>query len=408
MSYNQGCGIVLLLMNRFLLFVCLLILIFAEIFRVYLVMPYPGSQVKNTILFAHWLNVNITWIRILSGAVLLGIIFSLFAKGQAWEKLILSVTVISYGAVFYLFNYKLAADKIFYQPNINVNSYANDSLDRSKLVIGVTIQGEAKAYPIQLIGYHHQVRDTVGNTEVMITYCTVCRTGRVFSPLVKGKSESFRLVGMDHFNALFEDRSTKSWWQQATGRAIAGPLKGTVLKEFPSNQLTLDAWLRKHPDSKIMRPDMTFMDNYFRLEDYDKGRMRSDLVRRDFVSWNPKAWVIGVKNGNVSKAYDWNQLVAKRIIEDSIANMPVLLTIESDTTSFHAYDRRVKGVVLNFIKNSENDLLTDQNTKSTWNVDGLCIDGPLKDQRLTPVQAYNEFWHSWQTFQANTERYITN
>lgn len=398
----------LLLMNRFLLFVCLLILIFAEIFRIYLVMPYPGSQVKDTILFAHWLNVNITWIRLLAGAIIIVSIISLFTKGRIWEKIILSVTVVSYGVIFYLFNYKLAADKIFYQPNVNNTSSAADSLDKNKLVIGVSIDGEAKAYPIQLIGYHHQVRDTVGNTEVMITYCTVCRTGRVFSPVINGKSESFRLVGMDHFNALFEDVSTKSWWQQATGRAIAGPLKGTLLNEFPSTQLTLDAWLRKYPASKIMRPDMTFMDNYFRLEDYDKGRMRSDLVRRDFISWNPKAWVIGVKHGNASKAYDWNELVSKRLIEDSIANMPVLVTIENDTTSFHVYDRRVKGVVLNFIKNKENDFLIDQNTKSTWNIDGFCIDGPLKDQRLTPVQAYNEFWHSWQTFQTNTERYITN
>ena len=70
----------------------------------------------------------------------------------------------------------------------------------------------------------------------MITYCTVCRTGRVYSPIVNGKLEKFRLVGMDHFNAMFEDETTKSWWQQATGIAIAGPLKGSRLEEIPSHQ----------------------------------------------------------------------------------------------------------------------------------------------------------------------------
>lgn len=394
-------------MNRLLLFVLLLILIFAEILRTYLVMPYPGSQVNNTILFAHWLSVNITWIRVGAGFVVLASLASLFVKGRLWQKIILGTTIAGYAVVFYFFNYKLAADKIFYQATSNVSALSKDSIDRTKLIIGVSIGGESKAYPIQLIGYHHQVQDTVGNTPVMITYCTVCRTGRVFSPIINGRHETFRLVGMDHFNAMFEDHSTKSWWQQATGRAIAGPLKGTLLREIPSSQLSLEAWLRNYPASKIMMPDMTFMENYFRLEDYDKGRMRSDLVRRDFISWNPKAWVIGIKYGLTSKAYDWNDLVAERLIEDSVASLPVLLTIENDTTSFHVYDRRVKGVVLNFIKNKDSDLLTDLNTRSTWDIDGLCIGGSLKNERLMPVQAYNEFWHSWRTFQNNTERYVT-
>ncbi|RYZ51652.1 MAG: DUF3179 domain-containing protein, partial [Sphingobacteriales bacterium] len=228
LSDNQCCGSPLLLMNRFLLFVFLLVLTLAEILRVYLVMPYPGSQVRDTIHFAHWLTVNIIWIRWIAALLICITIASLFYKGRIWKKVILAATVITYGVVFYLFNYKLAADKIFIQPKSASGTALHDSLDRSKLVIGLSINGESKAYPIQLIGYHHQVRDTVGNTDVMITYCTVCRTGRVFSPVINGKASTFRLVGMDHFNAMFEDQETKSWWQQATGRALAGPLKGTV------------------------------------------------------------------------------------------------------------------------------------------------------------------------------------
>ena len=83
------------------------------------------------------------------------------------------------------------------------------------------------------IGYHHQVRDRVGGTDVLVTYCTVCRSGRVFSPLVDGTLERFRLVGMDRFNAMFEDESTGSWWRQATGAAVAGPRKGIQLVVIP-------------------------------------------------------------------------------------------------------------------------------------------------------------------------------
>jgi hypothetical protein len=371
-------------------------------------MPYPGSQVKDTVLVAYWLNINIFWFRLVAALILFASAVSIFTRGSIFEKSIVSIGIIGYGVVFYFFNFNLEADKIFFQPTVNANVAVTDSVERSKLVIGVAINGQSKAYPIQLIGYHHQVRDTVGNTPIMITYCTVCRTGRVFSPLVNGRLESFRLVGMDHFNAMFEDSSTKSWWQQATGLAVAGPLKGMVLKEYPSSQLTIDAWMRKYPNSTIMKPDIAFMDNYFRLEEYERGTMRSDLVRRDIISWKPKSWIIGVRIQGFAKAYDWNDLVKKRVIQDSIAQMPILLTIENDTTSFHVYDRRVKGVVLDFVKNNENDLLNDLNTRSTWNIDGLCIEGNFKGEKLVPVQAYNEFWHSWQTFHSNTEKYISD
>lgn len=106
----------------------------------------------------------------------------------------------------------------------------NDSNARD-LVITVERKGDARAYPIELIGYHHQVLDTIDGEPVMVTYCTVCRTGRAFSPLVNGEPETFRLVGMDHYNAMFKDGTrTKSWWRQATGECIAGPLKGQLLR----------------------------------------------------------------------------------------------------------------------------------------------------------------------------------
>lgn len=395
----------LMFMNRLLLFVCLLLLIVAEILRVYLVMPYPGSQVKDTIVIAYWLSTNIFWIRIFAAVIILASIISFFPNGKVWEKSVLAAALLSFGMVYYFFNYKLEADKIFYQPATNNNITAGDTVDKSKLVIGIVVNNIPKAYPIQLIGYHHQVRDTLNDEQVMVTYCTVCRTGRVFSPIVNGKPETFRLVGMDHFNAMFEDSTTKSWWQQATGIAVAGPLTGYVLKEFPSSQVTLDAWLRKYPASLIMKPDTTFMDNYFRLEDYDRGAMRSDLVRRDIISWSPKSWIVGVQHRGVAKAYDWNELVAKRIIHDTIAKLPLLITMEKDTTSFHVYDRRVKGVVLNFLLDKNIDLLTDTNTSSVWNIDGVCIEGELKNEKLKPIQGYNEFWHSWLTFHPRTLRY---
>jgi hypothetical protein len=393
--------------KRAVLFIALFFLFSAEILRVYLLMPFPGSQVGNTVSYAYWLDQSIVWIRILALALTCFAMLAAFKNGSTWAKILLPLVLVSYGIVFFAFNFRLKADKIFYQPVNKSFSYASDSdLDKSKLVIGVIIDGHAKAYPIQLIGYHHQVMDTVGKTPVMITYCTVCRSARVFSPIVNGKQETFRLVGMDHFNAVFEDATTKSWWQQATGTAITGPLKGQVLKEFPSSQMTMDAWLRQYPNSLVMKPDTTFMDHYFGLEDYDKGTMRSDLVRRDVASWQHNSWIVAVMNNFSSKAYDWNELLQKKIIQDSLDRLPILLTIENDSASFHVYDRRVDDSTLSFQISANKDLFVDEETHSSWNMDGVCIHGLLVGKKLLPVQSYNEFWHSWQTFHKNAKIYI--
>lgn len=388
-------------MKRVLLSLCILTVIVAEIMRVYLVMPYPGSQKLDSVSIAYWLSNNLYWLRLVLIFAIVYLLGKIFINTGTLEKAIWSFLVVCYVVAFFLFNFRYQADHIFQQPTTKSFTNGSNVFDKSKLVIGVVINGEPKAYPIQLIGYHHQVLDTVGDTPVMITYCTVCRTGRAFSPVVNGKQELFRLIGMDHFNAVFEDEGTKSWWRQATGEAIVGPMKGKSLKEFPSSQLALDAWLRQYPQSMVMQPDTLYNERYFRLEDYDAGTMQSKLVRRDTFSWRPKSWIVGVMNDQTPKAYDWNELVKKRIIEDSINAQPIILAIENDINSFHVYDRRVQGVALNFHINNEQKLLIDENTQSIWNMDGLCIEGTLKGQKLERVQAYNEFWHSWQTFRKN-------
>jgi Protein of unknown function (DUF3179) len=395
-------------MKRMILITGLLLLFAAEILRVYFVMPFPGSQYRNTIALAYGINNNIIWIRLLALALIIFPLRNIFKTGQLWMKIVLSSILVLYVVVFFFLNYRFEADKMFSQAKQKVFAVATaDTTDKNELVIGVAINGEAKAYPIRIIGYHHQVMDTVGNTPLMITYCTVCRTGRVYSPFVNGKKVSFRLVGMDHFNAMFEDAATGSWWQQATGKVIAGPLKGTALTELTSKQLTLAAWLREYPYSQVLQPDPSFKKDYNDLAGYDKGTIKGGLEKRDSASWKRKSWVVGVTLNNTSKAYDWNQLVRTKVINDLIEGLPVVLALENDTASFHMYDRLVDGVILNFQKGSD-DVFFDDNTRSTWSMDGVCIAGTMKGERLKPLQSYQEFWHSWSTFHPNTTKYQDN
>ena len=393
-------------MKGWILALGLIYLIALEILRVYFIMPFPGSQQTNTINIAYFIDRNIIWLRLVGFAIIILPLLSVLKQSKVWKKVLVVLVLIFYGFVAYQFNFKFLADKMFYQPkNKLLISAALDTTNMNHLIIGVSVNNEAKAYPIEVIGYHHQVRDTIGGEPVMITYCTVCRTGRAYSPYVNGKLENFRLVGMDHFNAMFEDATTKSWWRQESGEAIAGPLRGTLLKEIPSQQMALGDWLAMHPNSYILQPDSNFKKEYADLKGYDIDTLKSGLEKRDSASWKMKSWVIGVNVNNHSKAYDWNELVRKNIIEDSFANTPILLTIKRDERSFFVLNRNTYKGILQFTYDSIKQVLYDANTQSIWSINGICVDGAMKGDRLQTVQAYQEFWHSWKQFHPQTGRF---
>jgi hypothetical protein len=401
-------------MKSMLLGLGILLLFAAEILRVYFIMPFPGSQHSNSIDLAYFIDHNRLWLRI-AGFILVGYALLIqpakrhnpYApprKRSSWPAIGLLVVAVLYGIVFYFFNYRFEADRMFEQPKVLAFADStNHHPEENRLVIGVVVGNLAKAYPIQLIGYHHQVRDTLGQTPIMVTYCTVCRTGRVYSPFVHGKPEEFRLVGMDHFNAMFEDETTRSWWQQATGVAIAGPLKGERLGEIPSAQYTLEEWLRLHPGSKVMQPDPEDSTHYANLGGYDDGTIKGSLEHRDSASWRAKSWVIGVLAGSNAKAYDWNWVATHRITEDTIGSLPVLIYYDND--NFRVLSRMAGGHVLGFNRIPGPPILQDTNTKSMWSPTGLCTSGPLKGQQLQAVQSYQEFWHSWNHFHPATTVY---
>ena len=382
----------------------LLLLILFECARVYLIMPMPGSQNFDSIEIAYFLGSN-KWIIRFIGYLMVSVPLVLILRnGIKKEKLIIGGLTAMYLIVFYVFTFQMEADKMFYQPTkVVTTSLSKNKIPDNKLVIGVVIDSVASAYPIQLIGYHHQVVDNINGNPIMVTYCTVCRTGRIYSLIVNGKQETFRLVGMDHFNAMFEDATTKSWWRQSTGECIAGPLKGYKLKEFKSEQLILSAWVRIHPNTQILQPDPLFKEEFEQMDTYDKGISRGDLTKRDTTSWKNKSWVLGIQDGANAKTYDWNQLSKLRIIQDSLPNNPIVILLENDTASFHAYSRVVNKEILIFHK--KQDSIWDVNTGSKWNYEGVCVDGKLKGNMLKSVRCYQEFLHSWEFFHPQSIRY---
>lgn len=383
-----------------LFFAGMIVLIGGEIMKVYYIMPFPGSQVDERIGIAYFIHNNIWLIRAAGIALLAYPAFVYLGTNRIWVRWPVIVLLGFWLVVVYKFNFEFLAEKMFEQPKIKVLRQADaNKVALKDLVVGVSINGESKAYPIEVIGYHHQVRDTVGGEPIMVTYCTVCRTGRVFSPSVDGKPENFRLVGMDHFNAMFEDSSTKSWWRQVNGEAITGPLKGKMLPEIPSAQMSLDAWLKYHPASYVLQPDTNYAERYKGLELYDEGKEKSSLEKRDSLPWMEKSWVVGVQAGMDARAYDWFELTNRRVINDNVGGTPLMIALEKDSTSFHVWERPDS---LLFTLDGGLDMLVDDKTSSHWDWTGKCVQGSLAGSQMTPQQAYQEYWHSWRTFRPQT------
>lgn len=392
-------------MRTILFAVGLLLLIGVEIALVYFIMPFPGSQVDETVELAYFIG-RYVWAFRVTGLLLIAYPVLSFLEGKSTViKANVIALIIFWLMVVYAVNFRFVASKMFYQPEHKVLvTAAQNKIDKDQLVLGVMIGNESKAYPIEIIGYHHQVRDTIGGQPIMVTYCTVCRTGRVYSPLVNGVADEFRLVGMDHFNAMFEDGRTKSWWRQVSGEAITGPLKGKTLAEIPSEQMSLEAWLSRHPDSYVLQQDASFIAQYNELKDYDEGKMKGKLEMRDSLSWHDKSWVVGVSLGLFATAYDWNDLQAKRVINDVVGNAPIVVVLEDDSVSFHAWSRIVGSDTLRFSYDEKTNMLVDQKNES-WNWQGEKI-GQREVTKLGFVQAYQEYWHSWRTFHPQTKKYL--
>ena len=365
-----------------------------EIALVYFIMPMPGSQRMRSIELAYTLY---TWrwlLRAMCGAMVLAGAVPVWRSGKG-ARWLAPASLLAVAALAWVFNFQMSADHMFLQPTaVNMRPAATNKVAADRLVVGVEVNGEARAYPLQYIGYHHQVRDTLAGQPILVSYCTVCRTGRVFRPTVNGSLESFRLVGMDHFNAMFEDRTTGSWWRQANGEAIIGPLKGTAMPELPTVQVSLRQWLKLHPQTLVMQADPVFTDEYAKDYAYERGTKAGGLTGTDTASWRDKSWVVGVAQHGAAKAYDWKRLRRERVINDTVGGVPIVLALGPDSVSYFAFQR--PDAATTFVLRGDS-LVAAQTA--------YALNGKGPSGVLAPINASQEFWHSWRTFQPATSRY---
>ncbi|MEO0545144.1 MAG: DUF3179 domain-containing protein [Pseudomonadota bacterium] len=141
-----------------------------------------------------------------------------------------------------------------------------DDLPANEPVVGVTIDGDARAYPLRILTWHEIVNDVVGDVPIAVTYCPLCNSAPVFERrLADGRIPTFGVSGkLKDSNLIMYDRQTETWWQQFTGEAIVGERTGEKLKFVPARLQSYGEFAAENPNGRVLVPNNASARNYGR------------------------------------------------------------------------------------------------------------------------------------------------
>jgi hypothetical protein len=276
------------------------------------------------------------------------------------------------------------------------------ALDPDDMVISVTLGGETHAFPIRAIGYHHIVNDIVGGVPVAATYCTLCHTGIIWKRVIDGQTLTFRLTGIRNGNALLRDEETGTIWQQTTGIAIFGPLKGRHLDVMHSDELTFAVWRSERPRGLILKPDPEFAALYEK-KDWEKAIEKDDsVIDTSKTGIAPRELMLGIDSASASKAFPWNTVLSAKLIQDRVGGDPVLVVVGPDNISVRAFRTDPNTTFLRS-GNFASGLMVDAETSTAWNFSGCAVSGPRNGQCLQPLDPVKDYWFDWLNYHPSTD-----
>ena len=276
------------------------------------------------------------------------------------------------------------------------------------LVVGVARGKTAKAYLAADLWQHGSVDDQMPDGPIEVTWCNTCGTGAVFRAELNGRRLHFEYDSMMNGNEVHRDVETGSRWQQSTGEAIDGPLKGSTLKLYDFVLTTWKEWRTRYPNTQLMQPMPGYLE-------------RMDVVRGIMTRWRtgegaapdgsfskddrlrPRELVAGLAVGNETMAFQVAALQKTHVVNERLGGVPVVVIHQPASETTTAYEARVKDRVLRFDEaNAGATSVVDRETHTTWNAYGLAVKGPLKGTQLKPLILIPEFWFAWSQFRPGT------
>ncbi|MCF6321686.1 MAG: DUF3179 domain-containing protein [Rhizobiaceae bacterium] len=283
-----------------------------------------------------------------------------------------------------------------------------DYMKGDDLVFGVAINGDARAYPLRIMGWHEMFNETIGGVPVALAYCTLCGSGILFETLVEGRKKPL-VFGSSGFlfrsNKLMFDRETDSLWNQFTGKPVSGPMvKNDInLKIRPVIITSWERWIASNPETKVLSIKTGYSRDYGSGQVYSEYFASPDLMFPAIVGDESKIkrkdYVFGIRDVGIAKAWPITAFKDIRVINDAIADRNLVLVGNAATRSVRAYERGER----TFEISEQVEQLYDGATMWQITEDALkASDG----QTLARVPGHIAYWFAWDSYLgANSELY---
>lgn len=289
-------------------------------------------------------------------------------------------------------------------------------------VVVVEINGDARAYPLQILTWHEIVNDTVGDLPVVVTFCPLCNSAITFERIVDGEAVEFGVSGLlRNSDLIMYDRTDESLWQQFTGEAIIGNHAGKQLRFVPTGLVSFADFRAAHPDGQVLSRETGFNRRYGENPYVGYDAIGSDpFLFTGVVDGRLPATerVVSVSVAGVDVAYPYSVLAELRVVHDVVGQQSIAVFYSGGTASAlgarviaeaedvgatGVFDPVLDGETLTFT--AEGDQFVDAQTGSVWNILGEATDGPLAGTRLTRLTSGDHFWFSWAAFKPDTLLY---
>jgi hypothetical protein len=266
------------------------------------------------------------------------------------------------------------------------------------LVIGIVAGGEARAYPVNLMWepVNEVLNDTLGGRPITATWCPIAHSAVVYDGARVEDRLELGAVGLRNGVFILYDRKTRSWWSQVAGTAVQGPLAGERLVKLASTVTTWAAWRREHPQTSVWGDPSLPGRRRFTGESLSRITLAGEgpIVNQDLV--------VGIEGETSARAYLLRRLAgAGRVANDTVDGAPVVVVLEEDAVSVHAWGRSVKGRTLTF--EAAGGTLVDRETRSSWDArTGRALSGALAGASLETVVYTTALWYAWRSQRPDT------
>ncbi len=236
---------------------------------------------------------------------------------------------------------------------------------------------------------------------------------------LRGRRLRFHLCGINNQNFVMCDEETGSWWQQVTGEAFAGPLRGSRLRLVFADEVAFSIWRREHPAGRVLRPASAPAWRSFSA-DWEAKTGRLPVVAGvpgadGRGPLPPRTVVLGLEVRGAARAYPVESLRRQGVVVDDVGGQGVVILVADDGRSLRAFESTLDGRTVPFFVKLPSSPGSppaaprrwfDGASGSEWDFQGRAVAGPWRGRQLVPLPASKDYWFDWWTYHLRTTVYL--